>query len=171
MSMHTNPLDYVKVAAPCSADWERMTGTEQVRFCDQCKLHVYNLSGMKKREAESLISNTEGRLCVRFYRRADGTILTDNCPVGLRALKRRLSRIATATVSAVFSFLAGVGSYAALYDDNSHRPFQGEVGVMVDVGTAEAKNQSPTETDETTVSPAEDFAIMGGLIVSPPLAR
>src|SRR3954469_16997536 len=108
MSQRTSPLDHVRVAAPCSTGWENMVGTERVRFCGQCSLNVYNLSAMTKRDAERLISETEGRLCVRYYRRADGTILTKNCPVGLRALKRRLSRIAAATASAVLSLLAGI---------------------------------------------------------------
>jgi hypothetical protein len=86
-----------------------MVGDERVRFCDQCSLHVYNLSDMTRREAESLVTNTEGRLCIRFYRRTDGTILTRNCPVGLSALKRQVSRIAGATLSAVLGFFAGVG--------------------------------------------------------------
>jgi hypothetical protein len=35
-------------------------------------------------EAERLVVEKEGRLCVRFHRRADGTVLTRDCPVGLR---------------------------------------------------------------------------------------
>lgn len=109
MTKHTNPLDHVRIAAPCPADWERMVGDERARYCGQCNLHVYNLSGMTKRQAETLITNTEGRLCIRFFRRADGTILTRNCPIGLRALKRRVSRTLNAALSAVLSFFAGFG--------------------------------------------------------------
>ena len=112
MRKDASPLDHVTVAAPCTASWDGMIGSERVRFCGQCELNVYNLSGMTKREAEKLISQREKRLCVRFYRRADGTILTKNCPVGLRALKRRVSRIATAAASAVVSFFAGIFSVA-----------------------------------------------------------
>ena len=108
MSQRTSPLDHVTVAAPCSAGWESMIGDERVRFCGQCNLNVYNLSAMTKEDAEHLVTQAEGRLCIRFYRRADGTILTRNCPVGLRALKRRLSRIASASASAVISFFAGI---------------------------------------------------------------
>ena len=108
MSKRTSPLDHVSVAAPCNVGWDNMIGTEQVRFCGQCNLNVYNLSGMTKRDAEHLIAQAEGRLCIRYYRRADGTILTKNCPVGLRALKRRVSRIAQASITAVLSFLAGL---------------------------------------------------------------
>ena len=86
MSRRSIPLENVRVAAPCSADWEQMRGDERARFCGQCQLNVYNLSGMTRQEAERLIASREGRLCVRFYRRADGTILTKNCPVGLAAL-------------------------------------------------------------------------------------
>ena len=108
MRQRTSPLDHVTVAAPCSAGWDNMVGDERVRFCGQCSLNVYNLSAMTKSDAERLVSQTEGRLCVRYYRRSDGTILTDNCPVGLRALKRRLSRIASASISATLSFFTGI---------------------------------------------------------------
>src|SRR3712207_9206675 len=96
MPSYTNPLERVRVAAPCPADWGKMVGDERVRYCNQCNLHVYNLSGMTRREAEALVTSSEGRLCIRFYRRPDGTILTRNCPVGLSALKRRAARAATA---------------------------------------------------------------------------
>ncbi len=109
MSKFASPLDGVRVAAPCQADWEKMVGDERARYCDSCSLHVYNLSGMTRREAEALVTSTEGRLCVRFYRRADGTILTRNCPVGLSALKRRAARAATATATAVLGFFAALG--------------------------------------------------------------
>jgi hypothetical protein len=109
MPTYTNPLEHVRVAAPCPADWGKMVGDERVRYCNKCSLHVYNLSGMTRREAEALVTNSEGRLCVRFYRRADGTILTRNCPVGLSALKRRAAHAATATMTAVLGFFAALG--------------------------------------------------------------
>src|SRR2546425_8718599 len=114
MRRFSSPLANISVAAPCQADWDNMIGGDRVRFCSQCQLNVYNLSAMSKFEAESLIARTEGRLCVRFYRRKDGSILTDNCPVGLRALKRRASRIKTAVALSVLGFLAGVGANGAI---------------------------------------------------------
>ena len=114
MRRYTDPLSRVRVAAPCSMDWDQMIGDERARFCAKCQLNVYNFSGMSRREAEALISRAEGRLCVRYYRRGDGTILTENCPVGLRAIKNRLSKISRAIASTVLSFLAGLGFYTAL---------------------------------------------------------
>jgi hypothetical protein len=109
MSKFTNPLNNIKIASPCSADWNEMMGNERKRFCGECKLNVFNLSGMSQREAESLLLNSEGRLCVRFYKRADGTILTKDCPVGWKVIKQRVSKTATAFASLVFTALSGIG--------------------------------------------------------------
>lgn len=109
MSAYDNPLRNVRVAAPCPANWESMCGNEQVRFCAQCNLNVYNLSGMTRPEAEAFVTRAEGRVCIRFFRRADGSILTQNCPVGWRALKKRVSGVAKAAVSTVMGFVAGLG--------------------------------------------------------------
>ena len=113
MSRFSNPLSKVRVASPCPADWDSMIGDERVRFCGQCELNVFNLSAMTKAQAENLIVRTEGRLCVRFFRRTDGSILTQDCPVGLRALRQRMSRIRRAVASMLLGFFAGAaGSYA-----------------------------------------------------------
>jgi hypothetical protein len=97
-------LPAIRIASPCTADWERMAGDDRARHCAQCNLDVYSLSAMTEHEIGRLIAATKGqRLCGRFYRRADGTILTRNCPVGFRTLVRRVSRIAGTALSAAMS--------------------------------------------------------------------
>ena len=66
-------LGSVRVASPCKASWDKMEGDYRVRSCEACQHKVYNLSAMSRAEAETLVAGTEGRLCVRFYRRPDGT--------------------------------------------------------------------------------------------------
>jgi hypothetical protein len=114
MSRFNNPLASVSVATPCPAEWNNMAGGDRVRFCNQCELNVYNLSAMTRAEAEALITRTEGRLCVRFYRRNDGSIITQDCPVGLRALRRRAAGIRKAIASTALGFLAGLGANATI---------------------------------------------------------
>src|SRR5262249_21981346 len=109
MSKKWFPLNNIKVAAPCAADWRFMFGNERVRFCGQCSQYVYNLSAMTKEQAEDLILRHEGRLCVRFYRRKDGTIISNNCPVGLRALKAKYNSTKATILKAALSFLAYIG--------------------------------------------------------------
>lgn len=108
MSGFDTPLNNIRIASPCSADWNEMYGNERKRFCGDCKLNVYNLSGMSRTEAEDLLRQSEGRLCVRFYRRADGTILTDDCPVGWAKVKRRARVAATAAFSLIVTLFTGV---------------------------------------------------------------
>ena len=109
MPRFTNPLARVRVASPCKADWDEMIGTDRVRFCGQCSLNVYNLSAMTRDQAESVIAANEGRLCVRFYRRRDGSIITQDCPVGWRAAQQRVSSLVRTGAAAVFAFLASLG--------------------------------------------------------------
>jgi hypothetical protein len=61
---------------------------------------------MTRDEVRALLVSTEGRVCARLYRRADGTVLTRDCPTGLRALRRRASRVATALIAALLSLPA-----------------------------------------------------------------
>jgi hypothetical protein len=111
MKRFTNPLDNIRIASPCPASWDEMRGDERKRFCSQCSLNVYNLSGMTRDEAENLLLMSEGGVCVRFYRRADGTVLTEDCPVGWRAVRRRVSRAATAFVSLCAGIFAGIFAF------------------------------------------------------------
>ncbi|MGH9947879.1 MAG: hypothetical protein ACRD6X_11855 [Pyrinomonadaceae bacterium] len=108
MSKFESPLYNIKIASPCSADWQNMFGSERKRFCGDCKLNVYNISGMTLKEAEQLLENSEGRLCVRYYRRADGTILTKDCPVGWAKVRQRVSRVATAAFSLIVGLFSGL---------------------------------------------------------------
>ncbi|HSE21710.1 MAG TPA: hypothetical protein VLB68_08615, partial [Pyrinomonadaceae bacterium] len=103
------PLNNVRVASPCPADWDQMLGNDRSRFCGQCNLNVYNLSAMSRSEAEDFIAKSEGRVCIRYYRRKDGSIITENCPVGLRALRKKMSYVARAIASAVIALMTGVG--------------------------------------------------------------
>ena len=97
-------LETITVASPCTADWDAMQGDERVRFCGLCELNVYNLSALPRDEAEAFVREAEGKVCVRMYKRRDGTLLTQDCPVGLRAkLRRKLSWLAGLAASALAS--------------------------------------------------------------------
>ena len=103
--MKTSPLNNIKVASPCSANWDEMLGDDRKRYCGECKLNVFNLSGMTKMEAENLLLDSEGRVCVRFYRRSDGTVLTQDCPVGWAKKQFLVSIVLPCAVSMLGSFL------------------------------------------------------------------
>lgn len=108
-------LEDIRIASPCPADWNQMVGDDKSRFCKQCEKNVYNLSAMTREEAELLVLSKEGNLCVQLWKRADGTVITADCPVGLRRKRMRLaaviavgSGLATSAL-AVFALFATAG--------------------------------------------------------------
>jgi len=104
--MTNDRLSSIRIAAPCQSSWEAMAGDERVRHCTLCSLNVYNFAEMTRDEVRELLVRTEGRVCARLYRRADGTVLTRDCPMGLRALQRRASRVAAALIAALLTLPA-----------------------------------------------------------------
>ncbi len=108
--MPTNSKLHLRIATPCKAPWENMDGDERVRFCRECNRNVYNLSAMTDAEARRVVSEREGRLCVRFYQRRDGTVLTSDCPV---AQKRSFLRTGAGTALALAAISTSMASLSA----------------------------------------------------------
>ena len=63
---------------------------------------------MTRDQAEALLMKAEGRLCVRFYKRRDGSVITQDCPVGWARVKERARIYATAAFSLFMALLSGV---------------------------------------------------------------
>ncbi len=173
MAKFTNALDNLKIASPCSANWDEMIGNERMRFCGECKLNVYNLSGMSKENAENLLIKTEGRVCVRMYQRADGSVITQDCPVGWAKVKQRTRVLVTAAASLIFSFLTAIG-FQAMFSKNSEIglkiPFVSSTPVPL-MGAIAAPNPTPKKkpSPKPTASPKqnEPKMLMGKPMVKP----
>jgi hypothetical protein len=104
-------LDSLYIASPCNANWNDMNGNERVRMCSLCSKNVYNTSDMTKTEAEGFLRKNGVSECVGFFRRSDGTIMTDDCPIALRKIRNSLKMVSRAMASAVALLLySGVGS-------------------------------------------------------------
>lgn len=172
-------LDDIRIASPCTADWNAMkvlpddVGGDRgarARFCGSCEKNVYDLSAMTRVDALALVERHEGKCCVRFYKRTDGTVLTEDCPVGLKAALRRahlktLAGIAACAgaVASVFGFLLGtanpisktLGTFEA-----QHAPVAGGMVMM---------GEPPMPETPTTTTPEDMQAVQGGLRpVEPP---
>jgi len=152
-------LDRVSIAAPCTADWDSMPGTDRIRHCAQCNKNVYNLSAMTRRQAEKLLREAEGRLCARLYYRADGTVLTENCSVGLQRIGRRISRYAGAAMSALMAFTSTAAAQIPLVQISPEQarkmpfPLSGTVqdltGAMIPNATIKILRSDATEALST----------------------
>lgn len=114
----------IRIAAPCHANWEDMEGDERARFCGQCRKHVYNLSALSASAAADLVREKEGRLCARFYQRADGTVLhAGDCPVGFAARQwRGVKSFAGAAASLILIFFGAAKTQAGEQTDKDKKP-------------------------------------------------
>ena len=144
----------VRVATPCHESWDAMSGTDHVRSCERCQHKVYNLSELTASEAETLLRTAEGRLCVRFYRRADGTVMTKDCSVGVAV--RRQRRIA----QAVAGVAAAVGSAAALLKPGTPEPTMGSPMALPVIQTTPAPELHPI-MGAVTPEPVMGNMVMG----------
>ncbi len=164
MSKYDNPLENLKIASPCSADWNAMLGDERKRFCGECKLNVYNLSGMTRYDAEHLLRLSEGRLCVRYFQRPDGSILTQDCPVGWAKVKQRVSIFAAAAFSLVVSLFASF-SFFGFFDrklEYGRRLPLPYATPTPNYGSTMGNIAIPTPTPKTSPTPRE---LMGDVMI------
>ncbi len=145
-------LDHIRIASPCTADWNEMVGDDRVRHCGTCNKDVFNLSQMTRDEAESLVRDKHGKLCARYFQRKDGTILTSDCAIGQQRRRRR--RFIAAGAAAL---LAGGGvlayeqtrmSWVAPAVEPEHEHLLGEVSVPADL-------------------PGNAYAVQGGIAMPP----
>jgi hypothetical protein len=82
-------LEQIQISSPCTVPWNAMRGDHRVRFCRECRQNVFNVEAMTRAEAERLIADRDGRVCIRMLRRPDGTVVTADCWARLRAARRR----------------------------------------------------------------------------------
>lgn len=79
-----------------------MSGDDHTRHCAACDRDVHDLSAMTREElSDFLEAPHQGRRCVRFFRRPDGTVMTSDCPLGVRArhTKRGLAAAGISTAA------------------------------------------------------------------------
>jgi len=110
-------LNGLQIASPCSVPWSTMGETDNnaVRFCGQCSKNVYDISQLSTAEAGLLLQQgtAAGSLpCMQLYRRFDGTVITDDCPVGLRRIRDSWRRLKSSAAATLALFLVGLPALA-----------------------------------------------------------
>ena len=83
-----DPVDRIEIPTPCSVPWDSMYGDGRIRHCGSCRKNVYNVAELTRAQARTLIASREP-VCLRIYRRPDGTVVTNDCWSRLRAARRR----------------------------------------------------------------------------------
>ncbi|MET1078111.1 MAG: hypothetical protein ABWY06_08830 [Pseudomonas sp.] len=156
-------LQQLDIAIPCTASWEQMRGDDRVRHCGECHKNVFNLSAMAEAEAAALLAdNANGDLCVRFYRRHDGTLMTSDCGGAQRPAARPSWRGLPAMASAaVLAFSVAAGHASEAPADTSAAPVTQEtapapvlmMGAPPPPMEVNGVSEAPTPPLETTTEP------------------
>jgi Carboxypeptidase regulatory-like domain/Ankyrin repeats (3 copies)/Ankyrin repeats (many copies) len=97
-------IDSVNVKSPCGEDWDKMTGSEKVRFCSHCSKDVNNISEMTRKEATRLIRDSDGRLCIRYV--VDPATKSPLFADQLLRITRRAPAVASGVMSASIALSA-----------------------------------------------------------------
>lgn len=128
-----------------------MTGDERARFCMHCEKKVYNISEMSRMDAEAFMRQREGSICIRMYRRHDGTVINDNCPVGLRKVRQKLKAgsIKAAriwkTVAASFALVSALFTASAGQAQNANDKVKDQTGEKAEPKKTDgASEKAPT---------------------------
>jgi hypothetical protein len=148
----SNKLDQIQILKPCASDWEEMTGNDRMRYCEECKKHVYNLSKMSRREAEALIATRRGNLCARIVRQPDGTILTQEITPSIHQGIFRASPVASAVVTAVLTISSSGFAQTPVL-----------MGKPIPTVTKEAGDKKPTVVPQTGAG----IASIAGTVTDP----
>lgn len=165
MNNNSRPIR-LKVASPCKVPWSSMTGTDAVRFCGSCQKNVYNLSEMTIEQTEALLASAGDTPCVRFFQRADGTVMSADCPVGAARVRRQ--RVAIGVGASLLSAV-GVAALGAPMQGEPARPACAlEPPAHLAPPPATVEPSQPVEPIEMMGEPMPVHELMGRPAAPPP---
>jgi hypothetical protein len=145
-------INGLRVAKPCPVSWESMSGDDRMRFCRSCELNVYNISEMTPAEVQALVENSSGRVCAKMYRRADGTVITRDCPVGLRKYRGQAAKYYSAALGAILGlFTITFGTFSAFGQTEPERK----------------EDEATTKNETLKVSKVEGASVIKGTVTDP----
>jgi Carboxypeptidase regulatory-like domain len=77
MTGKKDQLQGLRIASPCSAEWEGMrSDAPDRRFCQACSKHVHDFAQLTPREISGLLRASRGQLCARLTHDAAGRLVT-----------------------------------------------------------------------------------------------
>ena len=131
----------ISVAAPCHEDWNLMKGDDRARFCGSCRETVFDLSELTESDVHALLAEHGHDICVQFYQRKDGTVMTKDCRPGVK--KRRRNRVLVAGAIGLGSF-----GYAGWQLAAAKEPAPCVLDASPPRGDAVPQELEPYESDE-----------------------
>ena len=114
--MSRKDLIQLRIASPCSVEWDSMIGNDRVRFCEHCRLSVHHVDSLNRKQLRRLIARSHGRVCVNYTR--------PNVHTGVNTLPvlHKIGRRSSALAAGAFSATLGISTAAGAAQPNLKRP-------------------------------------------------
>ena len=152
------------VPNPCPESWDALTPEERGHFCATCQTKVWDLSSMTKAEADALVQELDGDLCVSYRERADGSVAHRPEPlVPLARLRARLPAAAglSLMLAACTPSTGGESDAAPAQGPKAEEP-KAEEPKAQGPKAEEPKAQEPkADPPDTTLAPAVERQVKG----------
>jgi hypothetical protein len=134
-------IDSIEVKNACSEDWNRMAGSDKVRFCSHCALEVNNISALTRKQAMRLVNGSNGRICVRYVKNP-----ADDSPVFAGSKLYRITRRA--------GIAAGVLGATLAVSSLAHAQGSGPVSwtQKAEISQTETAGKNKSESGAATVT-------------------
>ncbi len=149
----------IYIPKPCHEDWNKMTPTQQGKFCSACNKQVVDFSLMSDNQVLNFLSNQSGKLCGRF----DAEQLQR--PLLETKIKKKKSWWMALTMPLLFLFdRSEAQKFIPKQKHNAIQKVDSSYTLVGDVETVTVKDsiQSPTDSD---LSPQ----LIGKIAISEPL--
>jgi hypothetical protein len=151
-------------ATSCPARFGEMDGDERERMCDRCRKRVYDVDGLSTEEIDALVSKVQPG--TTLFRRADGTLIAGDCPVGRGRTRNALAMVAGGVVAFGVLVLALEGPQ--LLSPNKPQPSSSHgTYARVDAAAANPIPFTPPKSpavDESKLSPEEKAFVEAALV-------
>lgn len=97
----------LQIGNPCPKRWEDLKGNASRRFCEDCQLHVHNLSAMSNGERARFVaeSQSQGHACIAYELRSDGSMVTPPHWIWLRQPLQRVRWLGSTLLAVLLPFL------------------------------------------------------------------
>lgn len=108
----TSPL---QIKTPCPKNWAELVGDDRRRFCSECSLHVHNAAQLTRSEAQTILAESNSRVCMRIEYDGGGTpIFRDSQPAPeVPATRRPAARLTRWVLSAAAGLLAACNGHVS----------------------------------------------------------
>lgn len=152
------PIVKFRKSSDCPVSWDEMsggsTGFTRVRYCDRCRLNIYDLDGLETAEAEELVVQREGQSKVNYFQRKDKKFQVKDCRVG--AKKKYVRQAATVAAACVVIGLTAlaltIGSKPTYYTNATDQSPAAETAADTKPIFSEKLKSKNTESQATTTA-------------------